>query len=495
LCNRKCSDEVYNALYGRFGLVSKCGTACRERGKQYLALFEANLPASEPLLPVNQHDDADTLPQNPQVVGLDIQRRHVADPTEHDQLRRRQSTVQQTLDNLETLYFANASLGTPPQNFRFHIDTGSSDLWANAANSRLCRTGGNRCGISGTYSSNDSSTYQYVNSVFNISYADGSGASGDYATDTFRFGSQTVQNLQFGIGYVSQSPEGILGIGYAINEVQVGLAGLDPYPNLPQKLVNDGTIKSNAYSLWLNDLDASTGSILFGGVDTEKYHGELQTLPILPEQGSIYAEFVIEMTGMALISPGGRNQSLFSNQNVPVLLDSGTSLTYLPNTVANAIFQEFNTQYESSLGAAQVDCNAANQQGSLDFNFSGVHISVPYNELVITSQIIRGRALCILGIAPLLNGVAILGDTFLRSAYVVYDLDNNEISLAQTNFNATKTSIQEIKKGAEGVPNASGAPNAPASSTGAAMPAITANAWLGGAAALGAGAFAGFNGF
>jgi hypothetical protein len=47
-----------------------------------------------------------------------------------------------------------------------------------------------------------------------------------------------------------------------------------------------------------------------------------------------------------------------------------------------------------------------------------------------------------------------LGDTFLRSAYVVYDLANNEISLAQTDFNATSSSVKEIAAGPSGVPNA-----------------------------------------
>jgi len=62
-----------------------------------------------------------------------------------------------------------------------------------------------------------------------------------------------------------------LGIGYQINEVQVGRAGKAAYNNLPAQMVADGLIQSNAYSLWLNDLDASTGSILFGGVDTAQY--------------------------------------------------------------------------------------------------------------------------------------------------------------------------------------------------------------------------------
>lgn len=58
-----------------------------------------------------------------------------------------------------------------------------------------------------------------------------------------------------------------------------------------------------------------------------------------------------------------------------------------------------------------------------------------------------------------------LGDTFLRSAYVVYDLANNAISLAPTNFNATASTVLEIAAGANGVPDASGVPGAVASAS------------------------------
>jgi hypothetical protein len=422
--------------------------------------------------------------------------------------------LQQTLDNLETLYFANASLGTPEQKLRLHIDTGSSDLWANAASSTLCQERGNQCAESGTYDANSSSTYKFVNSVFNISYVDGSGASGDYASDTFHFGGQTIENLQFGIGYESTSSEGILGIGYVTNEVQVNRADLDPYPNLPQLLANNKIINSNAYSLWLNDLDASTGSILFGGVDTNKYHGTLNRLPIIPTQG-VYAEFVVALTDLG---QNGNAGSLFKNETVPVLLDSGSSLMYLPDQVARSLYSAFNAQYDDSQQAAFVDCDVANQQGSLDFSFSGATISVPLNELVIVAGQQRGKPICILGIGSAGDSVCVLGDTFLRSAYVVYDLDNNQIGLAQTNFNASGSSISEIKSGKDGVPNAEGVQNAVSSgavgtgggrinrpsvtptgsnpqSTGASPPLITPNAWLGaGAAVAGAGIMMGFNG-
>jgi hypothetical protein len=427
--------------------------------------------------------------------------------------------VQQDLDNLELLYFANATLGTPPQNLRLHIDTGSSDLWVNAQNSRLCSSRQETCQQAGTYSANDSSTYDYVNSVFNISYVDGSGASGDYATDDFRIGGTTVKDFQFGIGYDSTSPEGILGIGYTVNEVQVNRAGLDAYPNLPAKLLEDKTINTNAYSLWLNDLDASMGSILFGGVDTDKFMGTLEKLPIIPEQG-VYAEFIVALTGLG---QNGNEGSIFKNETVAVLLDSGSSLMYLPDTVANALYNSFQAQYDSSQGAAFVDCALGDQQGSLEFSFSSAVISVPLNELVITAGEQRGEPVCILGIGPSGGSISVLGDTFLRSAYVVYDLSNNEIALAQTKFNATSSSIKEIQAGDDGVPSATIVQNAVSSianigagggriggpsinpsamgplrtsSSAAAYPAATAYPWhAAGAAAAGAGIMMGFNGF
>lgn len=394
----------------------------------------------------------------PKVVEHSIQRRHVDNPIARDQarLRKRQSnTVQESLDNEETLYFMNVSMGTPAQELRLHIDTGSSDLWVNVANSQLCNQQGNPCSASGTYDANSSSTYQYIDSQFNISYVDGSGSYGDYVSDNVQFGGVTLENQQFGIGYTSSSQEGIIGIGYPINEVAVATNGGRSYPNVPQNLMQNGHINSNAYSLWLNDLDASTGSILFGGVNSAKYTGELQTLPIIREQG-VYAEFIIALTGVGM---NGNQGSIAKNIATPALLDSGSSLMYLPDDIATSIYKSVGAQYDESQGAAFVDCSLANSDDTIDFTFSSPTIRVGMNELVIVAGIDGGNPVCILGIGPAGDSTPVLGDTFIRSAYIVYDMTNNEISLAQTNFNSTENSILEITN-STGVPSATAVPNA-----------------------------------
>ncbi|KAF4223719.1 hypothetical protein CNMCM6457_000001 [Aspergillus fumigatiaffinis] len=415
----------------------------------------------------------------PAVVSLDIKRSISSDPVARDRVRRkRDKTVGQTLDNevsnvprkltfrfigriiftfnQETLYFCNVTLGTPGQALRLVLDTGSSDLWCNAANSTLCSASSDSCNISGSYDPSSSSTYAYVSSDFNISYADGTGAVGDYATDILHIGGSTLKNLQFGIGYSSSSSEGVLGIGYPSNEVQVGRYGKDAYPNLPRAMVDQGLIKSNAYSLWLNDLESSTGSILFGGVNTEKYLGELQTLPIQKVNGR-YSEFVIALTGVAFDSES--HHKTYSSDALPaaVLLDSGSSLTYLPDSIVENIYRDLNVAYEPSSGVGYLPCNLAGNNMNITYTFSSPNITVMIDELLLDAGDIRfrdGARACIFGIVPAGDSTAVLGDTFLRSAYVVYDIANHEISIANTNFNSTKDNILEIGVGTDSVPSA-----------------------------------------
>ncbi|KAH9837508.1 putative aspartic-type endopeptidase opsB [Teratosphaeria destructans] len=394
----------------------------------------------------------------PKVVHHTIQRNNIDNIVERDRrrlLKRASGTVQSDLDNEETLYFINTTIGTPEQRLRLHLDTGSSDLWVNTASSELCEENSDPCAAAGTYAPNSSSTYEYLNSDFNITYEDGSGAVGDYATDVVSFGGISLKNQQFGIGYSSSSGEGVIGIGYAINEAATEYGSQLEYANVPRKLVEEGYIQSNAYSLWLNDLDSSEGSILFGGVNTAKYTGSLESLPIIKEDG-IYAEFIIALTA---VGENGTSGSIAKNVNSPALLDSGTSLMYLPDSITQSIYNSLGAQYDSSEGAAFVSCDLANSDATIDLTFSSPTIRIAMSELVIVAGEDRGQEICILGISPAGGTTPVLGDTFLRSAYVVYDLYNNEIGLAQTDFNSTSDNILEITNSTS-IPSASAVANA-----------------------------------
>lgn len=368
-------------------------------------------------------------------------------------------------------YFANLSLGTPAQQVRLQIDTGSSDMWVHSAGLPECQGWDIvNCSRSGTFEANASSTYAYLNSNFSIWYLDFHNSRGDYALETVSIGGQQVSNVQFGIGYNTISPMGVLGIGYRSDEAIVDNKF---YPNLPELMVEQGLIQSNAYSLWLDDIESSTGTILFGGVDTHKFHGMLHTLPVIPSAG-VYNRVSIMMSGIGL-STDGRRQFSSNNLSEIVLLDSGTTFTLLPVNLFDAILQALDTPYEMLGRTAIIDCSLAESATSIDFTFSSTKIVVSMNELVVQAVNSDGEELtkedgspkCLFGIVPSETERVILGDTFLRSAYVVYDLANNQISLAQTDFNATTSHIVEIGKGKGSVSNVANFANpAQASMTG-----------------------------
>lgn len=273
-------------------------------------------------------------------------------------------------------------------------------------------------------------------------------------------GNVELEDLQFGIGYDTTSDQGVLGIGYPSNEAQVAELGAKPYDNLPAKMAADGLIASNAYSLWLNDIDSASGAILFGGVDRRRYTGDLVTVPI-QKFGGRFSQFFIILTGLSV---GSDTIDDDDDLALGVILDSGSTLTYLPASLASAVFEAVGADYEPGASTAYVPCDLASAPGNLTFSFGpAAEITVPLSELVLDFTDVTGRRLrfgddgqpaCMFGIAPSPGGTNILGDTFLRSAYVVFDLGNNEVSLAQSNFDVQGSDVVEIGSG-DGAPAAS----------------------------------------
>lgn len=316
--------------------------------------------------------------------------------------------------------------------------------------------------------------------AFNIVYGDSSGASGDYITDDLTIGGTTVKTLEMGLASQANLSQGLLGIGYATNEASEDSSEAKPfiYPNLITEMVSQSLISAPAYSLYLDDLEASSGSIIFGGMDTDKFIGSLVEIPIVPatlRNGStLYYEFTVAMTSFSVGST-----SLSTTAPVPVLLDSGTSLVYLPTRVTRGLYELLGA-YDDTEGTGFVyaDCNllVTNSTGAFDFGFgsnstsnaAGVTIKVPYSEMLFTQQElgidltnylppdIPFADVCILGIMAQESQPYILGDTFLRSAYVVYDLKNNVVALAQTNFNSTDSNVVEFTADETAIPKVSG---------------------------------------
>lgn len=328
-----------------------------------------------------------------------------------------------------------------------------------------------------------SSTYKLVDEgAFQITYGDNTGANGDYITDTMSIGGATITALEMGLAYNASSATGVMGIGYDINEASDNSQGqVNPfvYPSIIDTMVSQGLINTKAYSLYLDDLEASTGSIIFGGYDTDKYHGTLYQLPIVQEAAqngsNLYVEFGVTQTGFSITNQSGITTTITnSTYSTPAILDSGTALAYLPGDLTADIVSALNGLDDTAnSGNIYVDCGLL-KDTSMTFNFgfggssgsSGTTIKVPVSELVFKLTGIFAvdpntlpklpYTACALGIQSGDPGPYILGDVFLRSAYVVYDLKNNVIGIAQTNFGSTTSNVIEFQSSATSIPTQTG---------------------------------------
>ncbi|KAF1989122.1 acid protease [Aulographum hederae CBS 113979] len=403
---------------------------------------------------------------SPKVLSLSFQKRAVRNAGPSNMLRKRQKSVTATLHNEQYLYLINATAGDPPQQFSLHIDTGSSDIWLPYAQSDVCSQQPERC-TNGVFSPSDSSRFTDLTEGgsmpnFDISYVDGTQILGDYVTDNFGVGGATVTNMTMGIATQMtltddvSSVQGIMGVGFQAGE---SIASQYPdliYPNIITQLKSQGHIRSRAYSLWLNDLESNTGNILFGGVDTEKYEGDLVVLPVQEDTASgSLSSFTVVLDNMFFTGGNGEVQYNKSNLDMAVILDSGTTLTYMPDDIADEIAGGVGAFNDPQAGMV-LPCSVGQSAATLSFGFGnpgGPKIKVELSQFVLPfpqqpdNQPVTfrdGTVACQWGILGSGQNPNLFGDTFLRSAYVVYDIDNHQVGIAQTTFNSTNADIQEI---------------------------------------------------
>jgi Eukaryotic aspartyl protease len=92
--------------------------------------------------------------------------------------------------------------------------------------------------------------------------------------------------------------------------------------------------------------------------------------------------------------------------------------------------------------------SVVNTVTSINLAFSGITIPIPTTQLVIGSPDANGN--CFFGISKGASAPYIIGDDCLSAIYAVYDLDNNQISLAPALFGVTSSNILQIMAGPGG---------------------------------------------
>jgi len=93
---------------------------------------------------------------------------------------------------------------------------------------------------------------------------------------------------------------------------------------------------------------------------------------------------MITLTSVGLTNEYGKQVTLTSdNFAIPVLLDTGTTYTYLPTDLWKELCDQVGAQVADRTGVPIVPCDIRTYNGTVDYSFSGAVISVAINELVV----------------------------------------------------------------------------------------------------------------
>lgn len=315
--------------------------------------------------------------------------------------------------NLKGVYYMVVKGGLQKLLFKALIDTGSSDMWVKQA----------------VFDPAQSLSGRVTSTPYGVQYQGTLGSSlGVWAYDDFSIGNVDLTNFQFAlIKELNHYDDALIGVGKKdLEQTQ------NKYDNLPWALKAQNKISKAAYSLYLNTAKAATGSILFGGVDHAKYQGDLVTLK--SEGARLWGQL---------------DSVLIAGQEMPlnqqVAWDCGFTLTVLPENFVKTMLAHYTGVQRSGTNYI-VDCNQDTSK-KIAFKFGQGTAKQTTVEFGLDRFMWLYNDLCVFG-AKVQNALAnfpdmVLGASFLRNAYTVFDLEDNTIQVAPVKY-TTDSDIQVL---------------------------------------------------
>ncbi|GMG29938.1 unnamed protein product [Ambrosiozyma monospora] len=274
--------------------------------------------------------------------------------------------------------------------------------------------------------------------------------------DTIQIGGVNIPDVNIAVCDNTDSDSGVLGISYAELESTTTSSSPKTYMNFPMTMKNQGFISKLTYSVYLNDPDADTASILFGAIDQNKYTGDLALMPIVKDwrydvTGTSQPSTIdVTISSMSIGSKKSNKKIEFGSGAAAGLLDTGTTLLYVPKTVLTAITKIAGLSTDTSSGYLTCNCNLGDDY-YLSFNFQGFDVDVPFKNLFLDTGD-DSSSTCYLGVRSSGDSTFILGDKFLTSVYAVIDLEDNVVAMAKANTDSTSENIEVIS---DSIPSAS----------------------------------------
>ncbi|KFQ07560.1 Cathepsin E, partial [Leptosomus discolor] len=322
------------------------------------------------------------------------------------------------INYLDTEYFGQISIGTPPQNFTVIFDTGSSNLWVPSV---YCVS--KACTKHSKFQPSQSSTYQAIGTPFSIQYGTGS-LVGVIGSDQVVVEGLVVRNQQFaesvsepGKTFLDAAYDGILGLAYP----SLSVDGITP---VFDNMMAQNLVELPIFSVYMSSNPDSSvgGELLFGGFDPSHFTGTLNWVPVT-RQGF----WQIQLDNIKLAGA----VALCAN-SCQAIVDTGTSLITGPTKDV----KELQNLIGATLADTEyaVECSNLNVMPNVTFTINGLPYTLSAQAYTLMEDI-DGMTFCTSGfqemdIGPPAGPLWILGDVFIRQFYSVFDRGNNRVGLA-----------------------------------------------------------------
>ncbi|KAH0595284.1 hypothetical protein MHUMG1_07034 [Metarhizium humberi] len=320
-------------------------------------------------------------------------------------------------------YDIEFSLGTPGQKIVGSFDTGSAHIWVREKAEASVNTSVARA--RSYFDKNSSSTLVRTGGSATSGYntAGNSSYQIDLYRDNMSLGGIDIKNASFGI--INNAPRALDNFnsifGFGMTD-ESGSKEKEYFVPTMTLLADQGLIDRRVFSLEIGD-----SGVLVGGVNRKKFWGRLgkQKMTVHPFHGKSY---VISFNEVSATAEDGSKYSLSrSDEGIPALLDTGTLLNIFPPSVFQPILKSFpGAKPLNKYSLYIVDCSLRDVNASIDLAFGKTTIKMPYSNFILS---IEKPDECVLGMKESQKHT-VLGQVFMRGAYIVMDQDNSEVYLA-----------------------------------------------------------------
>ncbi|KAJ7638809.1 aspartic peptidase domain-containing protein [Roridomyces roridus] len=327
----------------------------------------------------------------------------------------------------DLIYIANVTVGGTE--YPVQLDTGSSDVWIKGASSPL---------------PNCTDTDTAANLTYGIGWVYGHIAYGPLEFAGIKVSSQAILDVSSANNpALSYGADGLVGLGFtSLSSIDhaVNATGASTGRSLLYNMFLDNPSEPNYIAFALqrstdsgNDVQ---GSFSIGEVEPA-YSAVLDgpaipTWPIsFPNRWNVLLEALLvnNGSGTTVVTPTTNVTGAPSNRAV-VLLDSGTSYTYAPAAICDAIYSGVpGAQYSPALGQWTVPCD---QEVDIALQFAGQVF--PVHPLDVTPNSLTNATQCVGAFVPQTVSVGagefdwLIGDNVLRSMYSIYDFGDFDSS-------------------------------------------------------------------